>query len=126
MKTSKQQFLEQHLKPGEIYAGLILGEPDYHLIALPLHKDKAMTWDKAMAAAKKAGAALPDCREARLLFINASKHFEQAWYWTRETHAAYGGYAWCQNFSGGDQLNVHKSNTRHVVLLRRVAVEDQA
>ena len=46
---SKAQFLKDNLKPGEVYAGLILGqngEKDYHLILLP-QTVPSTTWQKA-------------------------------------------------------------------------------
>jgi hypothetical protein len=79
---SKAQFLKENMKPGESYAGLILGqngEADYHLFIIPGEAEK-VTWAKAKEWAKKAGGDLPTRREQRVLFANAKQEFKPEWY----------------------------------------------
>ncbi len=48
---SKQQFLEQNQKDGEIYAGLILGkngEPDHHVFLIKAQPSQNLNWQDAM------------------------------------------------------------------------------
>lgn len=47
----------------------------------------------------------------------AAQAFEEAWYWSSTQHAATPGFAWCQDFGNGYQLNERK-----VVKLRARAV----
>ena len=124
--NAKQEWLRNNLKKGELYAGLILGEnsePDYHLIALPLHKDKPMKWTDAMAAAAQAKSALPNRRDGPLLFVNLNKHFKPARYWTCEQYAGDDAYAWCQDFTDCDQYISHEGISHRVVLVRRIPIE---
>lgn len=122
--SPKQQFLAENLKPGEAYAGLILGqngEPDYHLILLPGEAER-VTWQEAKEWAKKAGGDLPTRREQRVLFANAKEHFKPEWYWSSEQHASYSDYAWGQDFNNGSQNNLLKSFKGRARAVRRMPI----
>lgn len=57
---SKEQWLKENLREGEVYAGLILGEngaPDHHVILLPWKPNERMSWPDAMKAKHDALAA---------------------------------------------------------------------
>jgi hypothetical protein len=121
---SKAQFLQQNLKPGEVYAGLILGqngEADYHLILLP-GEAQSVTWAKAKVFAEKAGGALPNRRELRLLWVNAKQEFTPNWYWSSEEHASDSGYAWMQAFDDGNQDDHRKYGTYRARAVRRLPI----
>lgn len=121
---SKAQFLKDNLRPGEVYAGLILGqngEKDYHLILLP-QTVPSTTWQKAKAWAKSVGGSLPDRRELRLLWVNAKAEFEDVWYWSSETHASDSGFAWMQYFHYGLQLSYREGYAYRARAVRRLAI----
>jgi len=102
---SKQQFLEQHLQPGEEYAGILLGqngEPDQHVFLLPGDAEPA-THAAQTKWAKSIGGRLPTRREQSLLIANLKPHFKPTWYWSGEKDAAAAGWAWCQYFDNGYQ-----------------------
>jgi hypothetical protein len=85
---SKQLFLEQNLKAGEIYAGLILGTngaPDHHTFLLP-GQISDVDWHAYMAWVKSIGGEAPTRRELSLLFANAPEKFDQRAYWSCETY----------------------------------------
>jgi hypothetical protein len=107
MATSKQQWIADNLKAGEVYAGLILGqkgEPDYHLILLPGKIENA-DWATAADWAKKQGGELPTRREQSLLIANCKAEFEPRWYWSSEKLDA--SYACTQHFFYGGQYATH-------------------
>lgn len=110
------------LAKGEIYAGILLvdGKPAHHVVLLP--SDTSLTWDKAVAWAKKQGGELPTRREQALLFANASSEFEQRYYWSSEQHASHESFAWLQYFGGGHQFCDHKDNGYRARAVRRVAI----
>lgn len=122
---SKSQFLSDNLLPGEVYAGLILGqngEQDYHLFAT-LGDHPKLNWKDAIALTEKANLALPNRRELRLLWVNAKQHFQEAWYWSGQQRAGGDSYAWCQDFANGGQYGTHKDGELRVVLVRRVPIK---
>jgi len=122
---SKEQFLKENQKAGEVYAGMILGqngEPDYHLFIIP-GEAKGVTWAKAKEWAKKAGGELPNRREQRVLFANAKDQFSPEWYWSSQQHESDSGYAWNQNFNYGTQLITHESNELRARAVRRLVIE---
>lgn len=91
------------LKKGEHYAGIILGKDGAcgdHVILLP-DEAESVTWGQAKAWAKKTGGELPTRREQSLLYTNLKEHFQSAWYWSCEQHAASSGCAWMQYFGDG-------------------------
>jgi hypothetical protein len=113
--TGKAQWIAENLKPGELYAGIILGhsgQPDHHLVLLP-GEAESVTWDAAKAFAAEAGGELPTRREQALLYANLKAEFKLNWYWSGEQHAAYDSYAWTQGFSyGGQDFNVESVSLR--------------
>jgi hypothetical protein len=124
---SKQQFLKENLCPGEIYAGLILGqngERDYHLVVMAQQPDRKLTWQKAKEWAGSIGGELPTRREQLVLFANAQRAFTNGWYWSGEQHAAYHDYAWGQNFYFGSQNDFRKSYGERARAVRRIYIND--
>ena len=122
---SKAQWIKDNLKPGEEYAGIILGkngEQDYHLILLPGEIEKS-SWDKATAWAKTRSGQLPTRREQSLLFANLREHFKSAWYWSCEQHAADAGFGWTQHFYNGYQSNLRKSFEGRARAVRRLPIQ---
>lgn len=122
--TAKAQFLKDNLKPGEHYAGLILGKdgnPDYHLILLPGEAEH-VTWNDAIKWAKATGGELPNRREQALLYANLKEEFHPVWYWSGEQHAAYPGCAWMQYFYDGGQDTYHKSYQPRARAVRRFEI----
>lgn len=120
---SKALFMQQNLRPGEIYAGLILGkndEPDYHLFLLADKPDDKLNWDNAKKWATSVNGELPTRREQSLLFANCKEQFESAWYWSCEQSAAYPDFAWMQVFVNGYQDSLHKSVSFRVRAVRRL------
>ena len=124
--TAKQQWLEQNLKAGELYAGLILGqngEPDHHLVLLPGEAEE-VSWAAAKKFAAGAGGELPTRREQSLLFANLKSEFQPRWYWSSEQHAGYTGCAWSQYFYSGFQDNYGvKSASLRARAVRRLAIQ---
>ena len=124
--SPKQQFLAEHLRDGEDYAGIILGKdgaPDYHLIQLPGEAEN-VTFQQAQAFAKKAGGELPTRREQSLLFANLKEKFQSRprWYWSGEKHASASGYAWIQYFDNGSQNCSYASSRGRARAVRRLPI----
>jgi len=123
MAASKQQFLDENMRPGEVYAGLLLGADgarDAHIFVMP--GSTSGTWDHCMAWAEELGGSLPTRREQRLLFANAKAVFAPKWYWSCEQHADISAHAWLQNFYDGFQDCLRKSNTGHARPVRRLEI----
>ena len=117
-----------HLRPGEHYAGLIVGkdgEPSHHLVLLPGQAED-ITWDKAMEWAAKQGgeyvASLPTRREQSLLYANLKDQFEEHWYWSCEAHESESGWAWYQDFTDGFQDGYHESDELRARAVRRLPI----
>jgi hypothetical protein len=127
MKTQKAQWIAENLKPGEHYAGIILGkngDPDHHVILLPAKDDKSMNWKTAQDMAKKAGGVLPSRREQSLLFANCKEEFKPDWYWSGEEYAQTTAAAWCQNFNYGIQGLIYKDGSYcRARAVRRLVIE---
>jgi hypothetical protein len=124
---SKQLFLKQNLKPGEIYAGLILGkdgQPDYHLVLLPEEFSKELNWNCAMQWANSVGGDLPTRNEQSLLFVNCKTQFKPKWYWSNEQNANYTNYVWVQDFNDGCKNDDHKIEDYRARAIRRIYIED--
>ena len=103
MNKAKEAYLASILKPGELYAGILLGkdgQPDYHLILLPGEADD-VAWAEAKTFATEVGGELPTLREQSLLFANLRGEFKPNWYWSGEQRAS--DSAWTQSFSTGSQ-----------------------
>ena len=116
---SKAQFLADNLQPGEIYAGLILGQngdPDHHLVLLP--GETSASWPKAKAWAKEQGGELPTRREQSLLFANCKAEFKADWYWSSEPSGD--SLAWSQTFYRGCQFGTHRSGELRARAVRRL------
>ena len=115
---AKSAFLAERLKPGEHYAGILLGkngEPDQHLVVIAVNDTKA-DWKKQGAWAIAAGGEMPTRRELNLLRANLRELFKPDWYWSCETHESESSYAWCQLFGDGS------GSSRKGAALRAVAV----
>ncbi|CAB3730429.1 DUF1566 domain-containing protein [Paraburkholderia rhynchosiae] len=113
------------LSPSERYAGLIVGEngePDYHLVLLP-GEAESMDWVAAGKWAQEQGGALPTRREQSLLFANLKSEFQSSYYWSGEQHEKESGWAWCQTFSTGGQLNGHKYHALRARAVRRLILQ---
>jgi len=124
MAAAKRQFLEENLRPGEVWSGLMLGTPDdprdYHLFVMD--GDIEGDWDKCMKWAAEIGGDLPTRREQRVLGANAKSAFKDARYWSREQHADNHDCAWFQNFDGGGQYCGHESYAGRARAVRRVYI----
>lgn len=110
------------LRPGEHYAGLVLGDdgqPSHHLVLLPARPDERLSWQAAMDWAADAGGALPTRREQSLIFAHCRDHVEHAWHWSSETHEDEASYAWGCVFSYGDQFYYRESFEACAVAVRR-------
>lgn len=118
-----QTITPPELKPGEIYAGILLNEdgtPGHHLILLPGDNADA-DWQTQMDWAKSIGGELPDRREQSLLFANCKQHFESAWYWSGEEFSLTS--AWCKGFYYGDLSNDRKTDESRARAVRRLIIE---
>lgn len=85
--SDKAQWLKEHLKPGELYAGLVLGlngQPDHHLVVAERHE--ALTFAAALERAQHNGGFLPTAREMVMVYLNLPHLFSdlRARYWTCE------------------------------------------
>lgn len=119
---SKKQFLEDNLKPGEVYAGLILGKdgkPDEHLFLRPGHADK-LNWANAIKWVADTGGRLPTRQEQALLYANCRPHLKPTWYWSCESYEGDASYAWVCNFGYGLQFNNRKSYEGSAVAVRSI------
>ncbi|BBB65876.1 hypothetical protein UNDYM_1623 [Undibacterium sp. YM2] len=123
---SKAQWMQENLKPGEIYAGLILGkegQPDHHLFLLEAKPATKLNWEAAKAWAASVGGELPTRSEQSLLFANAKEQFEPYYYWSGEQDAGYPSFAWMQYFNGGNQYDDRKSSEYRARAVRRSIIE---
>ncbi len=122
---SKEQFLKDNLRPGETYAGILLGqngEPDQHIFMLPGEAERA-TWKKQLAWAKKNGGRLPLPREQSLLIANLKEHFKPEYYWSGMQHAADSRYAWAQVFHNGNQDYCNHLNEFRARAVRSIPIQ---
>ena len=112
------------LKPGEKFVGVILsadGSRRHAVILLPGEIEDA-NWKRANEWAAEQGGELPDRVEGALLFATLKVEFKPEWYWTREQHAGFDDFAWCQNFYHGNQSYYHKGNQLRARAVRRLAI----
>ena len=119
---AKSAFLAERLKPGEHYAGILLGkngEPDQHLVVVAVNDTEA-NWAKQTAWAQSLGGEMPTRRELNLLRANLRELFKNDWYWSCETHEADTAYAWFQYFYSGVQHYDRKSAALRAVAVRRI------
>lgn len=114
--------IQEMLKEGEAYAGLILGkngEPDYHLVLLA---DEAsdVSWPTAGDWAAGRQGELPTRRELALLFANRREAFDRVWYWSSEQHETRPQLVWGQNFASGIQTVYGRPFRGHARAIRRI------
>jgi hypothetical protein len=114
--------IQEMLKEGEAYAGLILGkdgEPDYHLVLLP-DDVSDVSWPTAREWASSEDGDLPTRRELALLFANQRERFDRVWYWSSEQHDTRPQLVWGQNFASGIQTVYGRPFRGHARAVRRI------
>lgn len=109
-----------------IYAGIVrgfAGEPDYHLLVHPEHRD-ATNWDDAMQWAERLGPGyfLPLRKEQAVLFGNVPELFARRWYWSGDQGMNNEACAWVQDFGLGYQNNFHMGNVHRARAVRRLSI----
>jgi hypothetical protein len=112
------------LKPGEHYAGVIVGkggEASHHLILIA-GEAESVTFDEAIAWAKGQGGELPTRREQSLLLANLKSEFKPEWYWSGEKHTD-DAWAWYQTFGTGSQRSYRKGTQLRARAVRRLVIE---
>ena len=117
-------WIKEHIKPGELYAGLILAkgdQPAHHLVLLP-GEAESVNFAAAQKFAANAGGELPTRREQALLYANLKGEFQQRAYWSGEQHAAYADDAWYQDFDFGYQDDLNKSASLRARAVRRLII----
>jgi hypothetical protein len=116
--------VRERLNEGELYAGLILGrhgEPDHHLVLLPV-KAADVSWPAAQDWASERGGALPTRSELALLFANLRDEFDRAWYWSSEQHETRAQLVWGQNFASGIQTVYGRPFRGNARAVRRIQI----
>jgi len=100
------QIQQPPLAAGEIYLCGIADENGdiEHTVLLPGDSGRA-TWQAQMDWAKSIGGDLPTRVELAIAFAKKRDLFERAAYWSNEEDTDDPGWAWCQGFNGGLQLN---------------------
>lgn len=114
--------IQEMLKEGEDYAGLILGkdgEVDYHLVLLP-DDVSDVSWPTAREWAGSQEGDLPTRRELALLFANLRERFDRVWYWSSEQHDTRPQLVWGQNFASGIQTVYGRPFRGHARAVRRI------
>ncbi|HAF43450.1 MAG TPA: hypothetical protein DCK83_00515 [Gallionellaceae bacterium] len=122
--SAKNAFLASILKPGEMYAGILLGkdgEPDHHLILIAGQAND-VTFQQAQEFAKKSSGVLPTRREQSLLFANLKEQFDERWYWSGEKHSDT-RFAWYQHFDRGFQYGTNTFSQVRARAVRRIVIE---
>jgi hypothetical protein len=108
--TANETYIE--LRPGEQFAGAVLGADGQHKHHLVLMADSPrgkLNWSEAMAWAAHIGGSLPDRQEQALLYANCKPHLKPEWHWSSEEHADDASFAWFCDFYDGSQSNFHES-----------------
>ncbi len=116
-------WLKQILKPGERYAGVVLGAdgmPSHHLILVPGEAEGK--WPAMVDWAKIHGEGLPTRQEQALLYANLKGEFQPRWYWSSTQHAYYSDCAWLQHFGDGNQGSNGKSASGRARAVRRLVI----
>lgn len=80
------------------------------------------TWGDARAWAEKQGGVLPSRIDMLVLWNRARDQFKQEAYWTGEEYARSAGYAWCQDFSYGNQGSYDKGTELRARAVRRLSI----
>jgi hypothetical protein len=109
------------LVAGERFAGAILNEDgtlSHYVILLPGDAED-LDWKRAKAWAAERGGELPTRQELSLLLANLEGEFESAWYWSGEAHEEETDWAWCQNFTYGNQDYERQGNWLRARAVRR-------
>lgn len=73
---SLKQFIEDNLRDGEGYAGIILGKdgnPSHHLVLLPGMSPNRLDFDEATEWAASAGGILPKWQELAIIVANVRR-----------------------------------------------------
>lgn len=107
---------------GGTYAGLTLHDnTPMHLVLLDGEAED-LTWAKAKdwANGLEDNAELPSRFDALVLFTNLRDKFQKAYYWTAAPSEP--GYAWCQDFSDGDQSWGHVNDELRARAVRRLPI----
>ena len=109
---------------GGVFVGITTLPDGSHVAVVLLadKPDKRLTWKDATAWAESVGGQLPPRPVASLLYANAKSEFEEAWYWTNETHQDDASFAWFCNFSYGLVDNRRKSSEGRARAVRLIPV----
>ena len=107
---------------GGTFRGIVTAPDGTHLacVLLDAKPDKRLSWKDATAWAESVGGQLPTRPIISLLYANAKGEFEEAWYWTNETHEDDASYAWFCDFSYGyvfSNLKSYEGRARAVRLI---------
>ena len=114
------------LRPGEHYAGIVIGkdgEASYHLILMADKPTDKLNWKAAKDWAKRIGGDLPSRREQSLLFANCKEQFDPDWYWSNQAYEKDASYAWDQDFYDGGQDGSLFGNEWRARAVRRSVIE---
>ena len=108
------------LGKGEINRGVTLHEGKLaHLIELP--GEFTGTHAEATKWAKEQGGELPSRIDGIVLFDDKAG-WRRDWYWLAPQRADVAGFAWCQGFGSGSQLNWLKVSKDVARAVRRVSI----
>lgn len=121
---SKQLWIKQNLKEGEIYAGIVLGkngQQDHYLILLAA-TTQPLNWESAKTWAISVGGELPTRSEQAILYGNLKSEFEPRWHWSYEEYDDLTDYIWVQSFDNGGQSYSHKLEEYRARAVRRVPI----
>lgn len=122
---SKQDWITENLKTGEMYAGIILDPAgDYHVV-LREGEVQDVDWTTAGMLAAGFGGQLPTRRELRLILTNKPGMLKAQWYWTADLSEATQGYAYtigALSHCHGDDPQDRAFNTA-CVAIRRIPIE---
>ena len=58
-----------------------------------------------------------------MMWLTMRKRFQEAAYWSNETHESDSSYAWYQNFYDGPQYGYLKSAALRAVAVRRLPIQ---
>ncbi len=119
------QITFPELPAGQLNAGLVMqdGKPSHWLILLPEVPASCLNFNDATAWAESIGGELPTRQEQSLLFANLKDQFEADWYWSGEEYKSGSGFAWYQDFNGGDQDLSRKLLELRARAVRRLVIE---
>ena len=109
------------LNEGETYLfGISTGDgKTCHTILLPGDNDDA-NWQAQMDWAKFIGGDLPNRIEQAYLNAHHADLFKKEAYWSNQLNGD--GWAWCQSFYGGSQINDHTDYALRARAVRRLII----